>query len=100
MLQKCLMGIAFIQKLLNFFEMLWVMVIVYVFKINIRGVCCDRIIIKDYLIVHENSFEHSDPICALENRFLIVVCIMIAKLFDMQNFIVAYILLCVYHHLC
>lgn len=39
----------------NFFEMLWVMVIVYVFKINIRGVCCDRIIIKDYLIVHENK---------------------------------------------
>jgi hypothetical protein len=48
-------GIAFIQTFLNFFEMLWVMVIVYVFKINIRGVCCDRIIIKDYLIVHENK---------------------------------------------
>lgn len=46
------------------------------------------------------SFEHSSPICALENRFWIVVCIMIAKLFDMQNFIVAYVLLCVYHYLC
>lgn len=46
------------------------------------------------------SFEHSDPICALENRFWIVVCIKTAKLFDMQNFIVAYVLLCVYHHLC
>jgi hypothetical protein len=54
-LQKCVMGMAFIQTFLNFIEMLWVMVIVYVFKINIRGVCCDIIIIKDYLIVHENK---------------------------------------------
>jgi hypothetical protein len=46
------------------------------------------------------SFELSNTICALENRSWIVVCIMIAKLFDMQNFIVAYVLLCVYHHLC
>jgi hypothetical protein len=53
--QKYLMGIASIQTFWEIFEMLWVMVIVYVFKINIRGVCCDRIVIKDYLIVHENK---------------------------------------------
>lgn len=54
-LQKCLMEIVFIQTFWEIFEMLSVMVIAYVLKISIRGVCCDRIIIKDYLIVHENK---------------------------------------------
>jgi hypothetical protein len=39
---------------LGMFGMLWVMVMVYVFGINIKVVCCDEIILR-IKIAHENK---------------------------------------------
>jgi hypothetical protein len=52
--------------------MLWVMVMVYVFGINIKVVCCDGIILK-IKIDHESKVRMFWSHLCLENRFWIVV---------------------------
>jgi len=46
------------------------------------------------------SLERFDPTCALVNRSWIIVRIKETRLFGVQNSIIAYVLLCVYHYLC